>query len=199
MRWAPRVSRALILRLYETDARGIVDEELIDEVAFGFYARCKSISTVTEAAFGKVECPSCGHVIAHHGGRSEVLRCGQCTWQITWGDYQKTYQHKQLVGGTALHAFEDFVARLPHAGSPSEKMRLIDAVIHECHKYVTADGQALPTRPAAVNLIEGTMAQVVALLEDLACGPASSPGIEENRIAWRAKVRAALTRWHPNV
>jgi hypothetical protein len=32
MRWAPMVRRDKIKRLYETDAKGIVDETLIDDV-----------------------------------------------------------------------------------------------------------------------------------------------------------------------
>jgi hypothetical protein len=39
VRWAPRVPRATIRRLYEGDACGLVDEELVDDVAFAFYAR----------------------------------------------------------------------------------------------------------------------------------------------------------------
>jgi hypothetical protein len=33
-RWARRVEQEKIRRLYETDARGIVDDELIDEVGY---------------------------------------------------------------------------------------------------------------------------------------------------------------------
>ncbi len=46
-RWAGRVSRAQILQLYATDAKGIVDEELIDEVGYALLTRCESITAVT--------------------------------------------------------------------------------------------------------------------------------------------------------
>jgi len=32
--WAPRVKPQTLRRLYQTDARGILDEELIDEVGY---------------------------------------------------------------------------------------------------------------------------------------------------------------------
>ena len=42
-RWAGRVPQHTIKRLYETDARGIYDEELIDEIGWGLHARCQSL------------------------------------------------------------------------------------------------------------------------------------------------------------
>ena len=33
-RWAPRVPQDKVRRLYETDARGIYDDELIDDVGY---------------------------------------------------------------------------------------------------------------------------------------------------------------------
>ena len=49
VRWASRVNPATIRRLYETDARGIVDEDLIDEVGFALYARCQSILCASDS------------------------------------------------------------------------------------------------------------------------------------------------------
>src|SRR5260370_18584882 len=60
LRWEPRVPGLRIRRLYETDARGIRDEVLLDEVAYALYSRCESILTVTEAVRGRVKCPRCG-------------------------------------------------------------------------------------------------------------------------------------------
>ena len=63
VRWAPRVNPSAIRRLYETDARGIVDAEQIDAVGYALYARCRSILRATEAQLGRVTCPRCEHVI----------------------------------------------------------------------------------------------------------------------------------------
>ena len=62
IRWSPKLRPEKLQRLYETDARGIVDEELIDEVGYTLYSRCDSILTVTEAFAGRLKCPGCGFV-----------------------------------------------------------------------------------------------------------------------------------------
>lgn len=191
--WAPRVPGYKIRQLYANDARGLVYEELIDEVAYGFYARCQSILTVTEAALGRVKCPRCRYVISRHGGKEELLECEKCSWRITWGDYFKTYHRKQLSGGGAVSVFKEFVAQLPKARSPSERMILIDQLIHECHKALTSrDQEQEYTRPVAVNLIGGTMTQVIALLDDLAYGPASTQGAKARQAAWRKNLLSGI-------
>ena len=194
IQWATRVPRHKIRLLYERDAQGIRDEELIDEVAYAFYARCQSILTVTEAALGRVACPICSKVIHRQGGgKAEIIRCHGCSWEITWGAFQKTYQHKQLTGGGAVSAFKDYVRRLPGAQTLSAKMLLIDELIHACHVWGRAQpGETLHTRPAAVNVIGGNMTSVMALLDELAYGPSSSPGALERKRTWQRQVLSAV-------
>ena len=45
--WSPRVSQHKIRLLYENDANEIIDEDLIDDIAFSFLVRCQDIITVT--------------------------------------------------------------------------------------------------------------------------------------------------------
>lgn len=194
--------RREIRQLYENDARGLVDEALIDEVAYGFLARCESILTVTEAALGRVKCPRCGYIISRHGGREELLECEDCSWKITWGAYFKTYHRKQLSGGGAVSVFREFTTELPKARSPTERMLLIDRLIHECHKGRTppAGEEMTYTRPVAVNLIAGTMTQVIALLDDPAYGPGSTPGAGSRYATWRENVLSSIEgkgKWLP--
>ena len=47
--WSPRVSLAKIRELYVNEARGTVEDELIEEVGFGLLARCQSIMEYTAA------------------------------------------------------------------------------------------------------------------------------------------------------
>jgi hypothetical protein len=82
--WAPRVPRHEIARLYATDARGIVDEEMIDEVGYGLLARCEAILIATEAVHGRVRCPRCRQTFRRRRGPDEVLQCPDCGWQHTW-------------------------------------------------------------------------------------------------------------------
>jgi hypothetical protein len=183
-RWAPRVAQSLIRRLYEADARGVVDDELIDEVGIALYARCESILKVTEAHRGRVECPSCREVLVfndreHWKRRQEPMTCPRCDWSATWACYLATFQHKQLHAGSAEHAFSGFVARYPLARSPREKMLAIDWLLHEFHVHY----QFGLTRPAAANVIEGNVKQVLEFLDDLA----STETMPSRKAAWRAR------------
>jgi len=179
--WASRVTQREIRRLYETDARGIHDEELINEVGYGLLARCLSSIDAAEAVGGKARCPQCSGIVVHSGRSGEVLRCS-CGWELTWEDYFDTIQHKQLLGAEpVLRQFHSFVQAFPAARTPQEKTLLIDQLIHGFHWFCKTN---TPTRPVAVNLIEGRLSEVVAFLENLSCGGRSTAGVAENYAQW---------------
>jgi len=190
--WEPRVPQHTIRRLYENDAAGIIDEALIDDVAYSLYARCESIITVTRAEHGEVVCPRCGAVIVRRdGSKAEALRCA-CGWATTWGEYLVTYQKKQQSGGGAIGAFREYVARLPGAATARDKMLFIDWLIHEVHRAAPDGHEWDRWRPAACNLIEGRMNELVAFLDDLAGRPARTPEVREAQRSWRASVLPRL-------
>lgn len=91
-----------------------------------------------------------------------------------------------------MAAFKEYVERLSAAQSPKEKMLLIDRLIHEVHKALATDQESPYWRPAAVNLIQGNMTRVMALLEDLAYGPGTTPGIRQAHDEWREKTLPRL-------
>lgn len=176
-KWAPKVSQSLIRRLYVSEARGILDEDLIDEAGYALVARCDSILRVTRAVRGSLDCPSCGAEVKHGAKAGETIAC-PCGWSIQWRAFQKTYRGRQLFGGAAVKAFEDFHRAFPAARTARERILLIDRLIHEFHWNLTRrspDPEA--TRPAAANLIEGkSQADVIAFLDELSsCTP--SPAI----------------------
>jgi hypothetical protein len=184
--WAPRVTQREIRRLYEADAKGIYDEELLDEVGCGLLARCRSSIDAAEAVQGKARCPQCSCVVVHAGRREEVLRC-KCGWELTWGDYSKTIRHNQLLGAEpVLDQFRSFVQAFSAARTPQEKTILIDQLIHGFHWYYKTSA---PTRPVAINLIEGRLSEVVAFLDDLSCGDRSTVGVAENYARWDKLIR----------
>ncbi|MCC6443769.1 MAG: hypothetical protein IT210_09990, partial [Armatimonadetes bacterium] len=162
--WSPRVTQQEIRRLYETDAKGIYDEELLDEVGWGLAARCASFLEATEAAAGRAKCPICSAVVAHSGDKAELLRC-TCGWELTWDEYFKTIQRKHLSGAEPVREqFGTFLRAFPGAAAPQEKMLLIGRLIHGFLRYFKTDG---PPRPVAINLIEGKLDEVVAFLDSL--------------------------------
>jgi len=192
MRWAPRIRQHLIRRLYESDAHGILDEELLNEVGWGLYARCESFIQAVKAAHGQATCPGCGRIVPHSSVPDEVLRCASCGWETTWEAYFKSFQHKQLSGAEPVLAlFREFMARFPSASSPSDKMLLIDRLIHGFHQSLTGD----PTRTTAVNLIEGNYHEVVEFLDSLTYGDGSTTGTAEMREDWRNKIDQTAQAW----
>ncbi|MBN2046402.1 MAG: hypothetical protein JW750_01065 [Anaerolineaceae bacterium] len=178
--WAPRVPQNKIQRLYELDAKGIADDELIDEVGYGLLARCESFIAAMNAREGRALCPNCGAVVEHSQQRDEWLHCS-CGWSLLWDDYFKAMQHKQLSGAEhVLELFQTFVDQFPLAKKSAQKMLLIDQLIHGFHWYL----QFGNTRPVAVNLIGGRLSQVIRFLDELTYGEHSSPGLKDNYEAW---------------
>ncbi|MGC9359909.1 MAG: hypothetical protein ACP5G7_05950 [Anaerolineae bacterium] len=190
--WAPRVPQRKIRQLYQTDAMGIYDEELIEEVGYGLLARCESFIAANEAAHGRAPCPVCGAVVFHGGDKQEMLHCESCGWELSWGDYFKTIQHKQLSGAAPVwDLFRAFIQRFPSARSPRERMLLIDELIHGYHWNLKPP---TPTRPVAVNLIEGRLGAVIDFLDELSYGDGSTPGLVATRKQWMERSRV-VRRW----
>jgi len=196
--WAARVPREKIRRLYESDARGLLDDELLDDVGISLYMRCDDILTVKAAREGAVKCPRCARLgrttmlpRQHHKGdvRDQPIRCPDCSWRTTWGEYAKSFKRAQLHSGGAVPAFETYLREYPRARSPKEKLLVVDRLIHEFH-YSLRQFPDHPTRPAAVNLIEGKMTAVIAFLDELTYGSELPRAVRERQAEWKAKVAA---------
>lgn len=114
IQWAARVPQSLIEQLYENDAQGFIDNELLNEVGWRLLFRCQSFIDAVEAVSGKAKCPVCKKIVLHKGNREDILYCGECHWETTWGEYFSTIQHKQLSGGEAvLKFFQDYIEGFP--------------------------------------------------------------------------------------
>jgi hypothetical protein len=181
--WAPRVRQDRIRRLYEQDAQGIVDEELINDVGYALLSRCQSFLEATAAVQGQAICPVCAQTVLHPVKKDALLHCS-CGWKLSWEDYFATIQRKQLSGAEpVVDLFQHFVASFPATGSPREKVVLIDQLLHGFHWY----HQHGYTRPVAVNLIEGKLADVIAFLDRLTYGTASTAGTHQTFAEWTEK------------
>jgi predicted RNA-binding Zn-ribbon protein involved in translation (DUF1610 family) len=200
VRWAPRVRPALIVRLYQADARGLIDADLIDEVGSALDARCRSILMATDALHGRVHCPTCGAIVARaDGDPARLLRCPACGWAMTWGRYHQGFRHQELTAAGLLDAIQAFRQGWARAPGPREKMLLIDRLIHRWHWE--ASQEHLLGRPSAVNLIEGNRASVIALLDQLSHGPDSTTGTRDTHQTWQAtrrRVAAQARRPRPD-
>jgi predicted RNA-binding Zn-ribbon protein involved in translation (DUF1610 family) len=194
LRWASKVPQNKIRRLYEKDAQGIIDMELIDEVGWALWERCDSILTVTAAHHGHVRCPVCGTVIERPNPTAEDgdVQCAPCGWQIPWTTYHQSYRGKQLFGANAVDIFEAYHKDFPSAQAANQKMVLIDQLIHAFHIGIKEIG-----RPVAANLIAGSLKEVIQFLDVLTSGEASAAGIGDSQAVWRRML--AMADWSKNL
>jgi hypothetical protein len=170
--WAPRIDISLIFRLYKSDAKGLLDDELLDEVAYGLYTRALSILEVTHVhETGYIKCPICRETVFHNpnSSSSQVLLICSCGWEVTWNEYFKTYHRKQLVGGAATQIVQNAVDSFRTYKNAEEKMRWVDNLIHAFHGQLQDEYY----RPAACNFIDGNAKQVIELIYSLAYGEGS--------------------------
>ena len=203
IQWTPRVRKSQIRRLYESDAAGRIDEELLDEVGTTLLLRCEDILTIAgaRARGGSLPCPRCRRrgqrtaIPRRTGSRDERIRCDRCGWQVTWADYLRSFKRRQLHLGGAGSAFRRYVRDYPAARSAREKMLAVDRLIHEFH-YSLRDRPDLPTRACGVNLISGRLTDVVQFLNELSGLGGADPAIAEIHERWHANCRNA-GNWHP--
>ena len=83
------------------------------------------------------------------------------------------------------HLFQAFVRQWPSARSPRRKLLLIDSLIHEFHMFDMAHGKELGGQ-VGPNVIQGA---TIALMDALAYGAGSTPGLEETRQTWLSRLR----------
>jgi hypothetical protein len=179
IQWAPKVRQYKIRQLYENDAQGLLDEDLIDEVGYSLYARCESVWLVTER-----RCPECREKCHRSQGKHRVLTCPGCGWSTSWEAYKRSYKGKRIHGGRAYAFFLTYMDEFRGAKGPGEKMLAIDRVIHALHESL----DQLWTTPASVNLIEGTRDQVIEFLDALAYGDTMDPTMRSRKAQWRIKM-----------
>ena len=181
--WAGRVPRNRIERLYESESRGILDEDLVDEVGYALLARCESILAITRGHGGTPVCPGCLKTMER---QEECIRCTECNWSTTIEAFRNSYKKKHLHAGRMEPFIEAYVDDFTKARNSREKMLLIDIFIHRCHgDYEETDGK----RPGAINLIGGKPREVVEFLDRLGGIRRSALDSEADHDTWVAKVK----------
>jgi len=172
--WAKRVEPDLIRRLYRSDAQNLQDNELVDEVGFGLYARADSFIKVNRVhGEGIAECPACKRDVKVADQR---FAC-ECGWQMPRKEYHATYKSKQLVGWAVVPFAVKFMDDWKQAKDYAAKMRAIDYLIHTFHHELTEE--SVRTRPAAINFISGRIGPIVDLILELAYANHNAPRNEQ--------------------
>ena len=182
--WSPRLRKSQIARLYEATGRGLLDEELIDDVGYSLLARAESILAVNRAFAGRVSCPDCRTVVEREHSPDELLKCRSCGWECSWKAYHKTTKRKGLFAGGMQPFLEEFVQEFPKAKSHADRLVLVDTLIHRYH-WQAASGFG---RPGVSSLIEGKLSNIMPFLDNISYGDHIPKEIEATREEWR-------TRW----
>jgi hypothetical protein len=163
-KWCKKVSRSDLFRLYQGEAKGMLDEELLEDVGLTFYVRCKEAKEARE-------CMDKGEIICHHckavlkaTGYDSLTHC-DCGYCYTYREYRRSCNAVNMPGGRATPIFEEYMQKWLKCRSSKEKMMLIDWLVHECHVTLMSGSQG---RSVCVNLIEGTLKQISDLILKLA-------------------------------
>lgn len=180
IRWSPRVDKWKIARAYGNDAAGLADEALLDDIGTALYMRCTDILYIHEALGQRWHCPRCesetgvGPLLVPFMQGSEdmqpaLYQCPACRLAIEWEQFYGTFRRRQMNPGGAVSAFRRFVDSWPRCRDGGWKFAAIDRLIHAFH-YSYRAMPHLPTRTAAVNLLEGKLSDIMPFLDELSEG-----------------------------
>ena len=187
--WAKKVPPDKIKRLYEQDAMGIYDEELVDDVGIGLYARVDSMIMVTSSNLCHPLCIECRAEIPNSFEKGFISVCPNCGWTTDIFEYRASYKGQTLNGVGALPELKEFAAKYPLAKTYAEKMRMIDFLIHTFHGSLSEE----PSRPTATNVIEGHAGEVANLIFTLAYGENSTVA-KQALDEWLEKFNRSISR-----
>jgi hypothetical protein len=174
--WCKKVPRNHLLRLYQSDAKNLLDKDLLEDVGLTFYTRCMQAKDAYAAMNeGKIICHHCRAVL-HAGdvspggsvfhGPNHPIQCA-CGYAYTYREYRRSCNAANMPAGRATPIFDHFIQQWPACKHAKAKMMLIDWLIHQFHVSLMSGDAG---RSVCRNLIEGTTTQIQALIEQLAYG-----------------------------
>ena len=190
-KWAGRVPKWKIARLYEDDAKGMHDEALLNDIGFTLLARCKSMLMFEQARNGMATCPVCEAMIEHAAQKGVSLECSHCGWQGSWDQYRASVDGLHLIAPGLQPFCREYIRKFPQAKTSQDKMFWIDWLIHRCHW----EGTALPGQPGAASLIQGRARDVTEFLDALSAGTHRSPAPHDLGAYWSAAEKATIKKW----
>ena len=90
-RWAERVAPGKIRNLYQGEAQGLLDTDLLLQVGWALWARARDVIEVSTAVLtGTLPCPECGAEAHRTRARPRTMslgrpvRCGHCGYEGDW-------------------------------------------------------------------------------------------------------------------
>lgn len=160
--WPAKLDIYKLKQLYMLDAKGIQDNQLVDEIGLTLYVRCiYGKEDMQRMEKSVIRCHNCSQELA---GSSDFRQC-KCGYQYSYKEYRRSYRKNNMPTGAASKVFEAFITGWSLAKSYNEKMILIDTLLHEFHLSLISGAVH---RPVAMNFIDGTRSQVDSIIKDLA-------------------------------
>jgi len=205
LKWPARLKKEKITQLYKLNAMGIIDHDLLQDVAIALYLRCKAIICVYDAHFNhKVCCPSClnkgieKYFDFPRGLKSDVrvhyrFECMNCGGSFTWSEFKKSHSRSQLNIGGAGDVFRYYIKQFERNLDDNKLMLAVDRLIHEYHYGLKRDGVTYASyRIAGANLIEGkNTGDVIKFLDDLTNDTGGDENLRKTAKVWRDNARAS--------
>lgn len=160
--WPPKIDIYKLKKLYILDAKGIQDELLVNEIGLTLYLRCKyGKEDVERMDKFIIRCHNCEKDI---GGQGDFRQC-RCGYQYSYREYRRSFRRNNMPTGSVAKIFDTFIVEWEKAKEYSEKMILIDRLLHEFHLSLISGARH---RPVAMNFIDGTRANVDKIIDELA-------------------------------
>lgn len=194
--WAPRVSRSMVRRFYESSGSGILDEELIDDLGIALLTRCESMIEVKDAKRGTVTCPNCQTRFYRKRPlrNDDSFACTACSWECDWPTYRKTFKGTLINPGSIESDCREYIRVFPTTKDYGRKIVLIDTLIHLIHGGI-GNGNIV----GALALIDGKITDVAEFLDQLTYGAEIPAEVRALRDAWRETVRSAPRFWSEQI
>jgi len=196
IKWSERLHLNKLRRLYESEAKGHLDVDLLEDVAVMLYLRCKDIIAVDRANRGEVRCPFCYeknsdeiYILVQINETThqwlDNLKCPRCGEEFLYSELRQCQRKKQLSIGAAGEAFRRFIREYERKAEPEARMLQIDRLIHEFH-YALRTSPDCPTRSVGPNLLSATLTETMKFLDELS-GINSNPDLKTNADEWQEK------------
>ena len=196
IKWSQRLPLEKLRRLYLSEAKGMLDVELLEDVAVTLYLRCKDIIAVDRSKHGEVRCPFCYEAAMKevyiqvnrddYGRILDTLQCVECTNTFSYAEYKRCYKRAQLNMGGAGEAFKRYISQYQKPATPQERILQIDRLIHEFHYSLKSDPNQ-PTRSVGPNLLGANLTVAMKFLDELSGITGDNPDMKNTAYNWQAE------------
>lgn len=207
IKWSQRLPLLKLRKLYESEASGAIDEDLLEDVAVTLYLRCKDIVAVDKSRNGELRCPFCYEKNLNevyikvardeYGKRIDELKCDECLNEISYIEYQRCTKGAQLNLGGAGDAFRRFIKEYERPALPGKRMLQVDRLIHEFH-YSLKTNIDQPTRSVGPNLLGATLKESIKFLDELSGIASDDRCIKNNADSWQKEKKKFDEWWYWN-